>query len=109
MLQESIAWEERESVAAICRGSNFSLIIDESTDVSVSQVLVVMVRYYDEKNCRVTDALLDIVEVDDASASGLYKCVKELLESKEIPLKNIIGFASDNCSIMLGRNNGFQA
>lgn len=109
VLQEGIAWEERENIATICRERNFSLIIDESTDVSVSQVLAVMVRYYDEKKCRVTDALLDIVEVDDASASGLYKCVKELLESKNIPLKNIIGFASDNCSTMLGKNNGFQA
>lgn len=40
----------------------------------------------------------------------LQDCInlKELLESKTIPLENIVGFASDNCSTMLGRNNGFQ-
>lgn len=73
VLQEGIAWEERESVAAICRENYFSLIIDENTDVSVSQVLAVMVRYYDKNKYKVVDALLDIVEVDDASAAGLYK------------------------------------
>ncbi|XP_068211680.1 uncharacterized protein [Palaemon carinicauda] len=102
MLQDGIAWEERRVVAKFCRENYFSLIIDESTDVSVSQVLAVMVRVYDEKKCRVADLLLDFVEVDDASAEGLDKSVKEMLEKEEIPLQNIVGFASDNCSTMLG-------
>lgn len=38
-----------------------------------------MVRFYDEQKCKVTDALLDIVEVEDGTAEGLYKSVKELL------------------------------
>lgn len=68
-----------------------------------------MVRFYDEQKCKVTDALLDIVEVEDGTAEGLYKSVKELLKCKGIPMKNIIGFSSDNCSTMLGANKGFQA
>ncbi|XP_068232164.1 zinc finger BED domain-containing protein 5-like [Palaemon carinicauda] len=91
MLQDGIAWEERQLVAKFCRENYFSLIIDESTDVSVSQVLAVMVRVYDEKKCKVADLLLDFVEVDDASAEGLYKSVKEMLEKEEIPLQNIVG------------------
>ena len=109
ILQDGIAWEERESIANICKESKFSLIIDECTDVSISQVLAVVVRFYDEKKCKVTDALLDVVEVNDGSAEGLYKAVKELLKCKGIPLQNIIGFASDNCSTMLGAHKGFQA
>lgn len=34
--------------------------------------------------------------------------VEELLKNKDIPLSNIIGFDSDNCSTMMGVNNGFQ-
>lgn len=48
-----------------------SLVIDENTDISVSQNLDLMVKYYDNKKCKVTDALLDIIEVD-ASAEHLY-------------------------------------
>lgn len=109
LMRDGIALEEREEIAKICRENVFSLLIDESTDISVSQILAVMVRYFDHRKCKVTDALLDIVEVDDASGEGLFKAVKELLASKDIPLQNIIGFASDNCSAMLGINNGFQA
>ncbi|KAK3885504.1 hypothetical protein Pcinc_010245 [Petrolisthes cinctipes] len=68
-----------------------------------------MVRFYDEEKRRVTDALLDVIEVDDANAESLYKSVKELLQCNEIPLHNIIGFGSDNCSTMLGAHKGFQA
>ena len=109
VMQDGIAWEESHDISKVCQENMFSLIIDESTDISVSQILAVMVRYYDGKKCKVTDALLDIIEVDDASAESLYKAVKTLLSVKMIPVSNIIGFASDNCSTMLGSKSGFQA
>lgn len=68
-----------------------------------------MVRFYDEEKCMVTDVLLDVIEVDDASAEGLYTSVKKLLQSNKMPPHNIVGFASDNCSTMLGAHKGFQA
>lgn len=109
VMRDGIALEEREEIAKICKENAFSLLIDESTDISVSQILAVMVRYFDQKKGKVCDVLLDIVEVQDASGEGLFTAVKNLLASKDIPLQNIIGFASDNCSAMLGTNNGFQA
>ena len=109
VMQDGIAWEESNDISKVCQENMFSLLIDESTDISVSQILAVMVRYYDRKKCKVTDALLDIVQIDDATAENLYKAVKTLLSVKMIPVSNIIGFASDNCSTMLGSRSGFQA
>ena len=94
-MRDGIAYEEREAIAKIWKENVFSLLIDESTDISVSQILAVMVRYYDEKKSKVTDALLDIVEVDNASGEGLFKAVKELLASKDIPLQNINRFSEN--------------
>ena len=68
-----------------------------------------VVRFFDSKKVKVTNALLDNVEVENGSAEGLYKAVKDLLVEKKIPLSNIIGFGSDNCSTMLGNKGGFQA
>ena len=109
VMQDSIAWEEKSEIAKICQENKFSILIDESTDISVSQILAVVVRFFDSKKVKVTDALLDIVEVENGSAKGLYKAVKDLLVEKKIPLSNIIGFGSDNCSTMLGNKGGFQA
>lgn len=109
VLQDGIAWDEYQKIVNICKENKFSLVIDESTDVSVSQNLALVIRFYDKDRSKVTDAFLDTVEVDDGSAKGLYSAVKKVFNSKEIPMNNIIGFASDNCSTMLGANNGFQA
>lgn len=68
-----------------------------------------MVRFCNEEKGKVTDALLDVVEVEDVIAVGLYESVKHLLKNKEVPLDNSIGFVSDNCSTMQGVNKGFQA
>jgi len=107
VIQYGIAHEEKRSLASICQDTMFSLIIDESTDVSVEQILAVMVRFFHDS--KVFDALLDVVVVDDATARGLYKSVKDLLASKAIPFRNILGFASDNCSTTMGEKSGFQA
>lgn len=66
-----------------------------------------MVRFYESKKCKVTDALLDTIEVDEGSAECLYKSVKRMSE-KHIPFTNIIGFSGDNCSTMLGTKHGFH-
>ncbi|KAK3888573.1 hypothetical protein Pcinc_007425 [Petrolisthes cinctipes] len=81
----------------------------DSNIAKVSQVPALMVRFYDGHKLKVVDVLLDTVEVEDASASGLYNTVKEVFESRQIPMRNILGFASDNCFTMLGARNGFQA
>ena len=106
VMQEGITWEEVESVSSICRDNKFSIIIDESTDISVSQILAIVVRFY--HNRKVTDALLAAIEVEDSSAESMYATVKGLLQEKSIPLKNIVGFGSDNCSVMMGATTGFQ-
>lgn len=90
IIQEGIAHEERNEVAQICRKQKLSILIDECTDVSVSQVLAVVVRYFDVKTEEVVDALLDTVEVDDGSGEGLYKAVRTLLEERGIPLTKLI-------------------
>ena len=73
-LQEGIAREELESLSAIYKENKFSLIIDESTDISVSQILTILISYCFQRKVR--DALLTVVEVDDGCAEGLYIAVK---------------------------------
>lgn len=108
-MQEGTAHKEREDLSEICRKQKFSIVIDESTDISVAQILAVMVRFLDETKFKVADALLDTVEVGDETGQGLYTTVKDLLHKRGIPLNNVIGFASDNCATIMGSKCGFQA
>ena len=49
VMQEGIAWEEVETVSSICGDNKFSIIIDGSTAISVSQILAVVVRFYNNR------------------------------------------------------------
>jgi Domain of unknown function (DUF4371) len=108
LLQDGLAHNQRENIVSKCKERKFSVLIDESTDISVSQILAVVVRFFDEQSSTVVDALFDLVEVENGTAGGLYKSFKDLMMSNNIPLANIIGFASDNCATMMGQHNGFQ-
>ncbi|GFN95610.1 hypothetical protein PoB_002211600 [Plakobranchus ocellatus] len=46
-IQDGIAFHEKMNITDICRNQKFSIIIDESTDISVTQVLAIVCRYFD--------------------------------------------------------------
>ena len=98
VMQDGIAFHEKQIVANICKGNRFFILIDESTDISVNHILAVVVRYFDPNKHDVQDFLLDTVAVEDGTAKELYQAVKFLLENHNILFDNIVGFGSDNCS-----------
>lgn len=108
IIQDGIAYHEKLELNEVCRKQKFSLIIDESTDVSVTQVLAIVIRYFDLIKLDVVDALLDTVVVENGSAAGLFNAVQTVFQERNIPFSNVIGFGSDNCSTMLGKKSGFQ-
>lgn len=90
----------------ILRRKHFSIIVDESTDLSIIKYLVIIVRYFCDKQQKPVEEYLGMPVVTDATAIGLKKLILDHLESRGVPKTNIIGFASDNASVMLGREAG---
>ena len=110
-MQDGIAFHEKLEVTNICKESKFLTIIDESTDISVTQILAVVVRYFDSNKHDVIDALhalLDTIEVENGTAQHLYQAVKCLLKKRGIFFENIVGFGSDNCSTMMSERSDFK-
>lgn len=83
----------------------FSTVIDETTDVSVEKKLAVMIQYYDFKIGRLVVDLLDMVECLDGRAVTLTEKVLDLMKSRKIDLKMMVGFCADTCNAMFGVNN----
>lgn len=50
-------------------------------------------------------SFLDLVEVYDSSASGLFNALKKCLIEKNIPLQNVVSFCSDTTNVMMGTNH----
>ncbi|KAI5693873.1 hypothetical protein M8J75_007087 [Diaphorina citri] len=86
-----------------------NVLINESTDISSVKSLAIVVRYYDEELEYVNDAFLTSIDIKDASSQGLCDAIIQFFTSAGIPLAKMLGFAADNCSVMMGQHRGLQA
>lgn len=68
------------------------LVMDETTDVSVTKQCAFTIIYYPDNN-KVTISFFEMFEVSDAE--GLYPLLKNSL----IPLINQVGFSSDTTNV----------
>lgn len=88
--------------------TKYSIIIDETTDISVMKHLVIITRYYDINENKVNDKFLSLVELSKSSSDEILQKIIDTFEKLAIPLENCIGFSSDNASVMVGSVNGVR-
>lgn len=103
---------EKVDLCADLKSQKFSVLIDESTDISSIKTMCVVVRYYDPKIGRVVSRFWDLIDLfgdgnvdHTTTAKRLFEVVIKSFEDSCIPLKNIVGFGSDGCNTMMGCNN----
>ncbi|CAH1153894.1 unnamed protein product [Phaedon cochleariae] len=96
----------KETIADI-KENYFSIIIDETTELASQKSMVVIFRYW--KEGKVTDRLLDLIEVHSATGESLFNTIKSIMDRNGIPYGKIIGFAADNASTMMRVWQGVQA
>jgi hypothetical protein len=73
----------QQEIAHDLQKSMFSIIIDETTDISTKKSLIFIVRYW--KDGCVQDRIFDLIEVKDSSAQSIFDSIKNLLDKKHIP------------------------
>jgi len=94
----------KDSLENDLRNYRFSLIIDESTDMTKKKFLAIMVQYLHPSE-GVLCKLHSFKECSiDASAEALFKIVDEEILKKDFS-KNLIGYVSDGAPVMNGMNN----
>ena len=103
IVHQGVGLFHAKELVEILRKKQFSIIPDETTDVSTAKQLAMCVMYVDD-DVNPVNRFLDIVEATDTGAKGLYQSMKTSLEEKSIPLSNIIGYSSDTCYVMFGEN-----
>ena len=102
-----------EDLCEIIKKQKFSIIVDESTDLSNKKSLVIVVRHLDlngvdrEDSFPVRDSFLRLIEVQQCTAEDIYRAITKLLfQEIGAPKANLIGFAADNASVMMGEQGG---
>ena len=86
--------------------SFYSLIIDESTDISQEKLLAVCIRYFSKSNCKIISSFLGFVILKGECTSDVIgNGIVEMLQKYKLSLKKLIGIGVDGCSTVVGTNH----
>lgn len=86
--------------------SYYSLIIDESTDISVTKFLAISIIYHSVTKSRIMTTFLNLCTLEVCTADGIVAAVKSTLMEYCLKLERMRGVGTDNASVMTGINNG---
>lgn len=89
--------------------SKYSLLIDESTDISVLKYLGIGINYFSKLLNKIVTTFLSLEELTECTAIAIVDAVKNSLKKFDLKLNNLIGIGSDNASVMVGVNTGVHA
>ncbi|KAH6937588.1 hypothetical protein HPB50_001868 [Hyalomma asiaticum] len=65
-----------ETLARDLSTKSFSILVDETTDISVKKLVCISVRYYSDIVKKVVSTFLDMKEISDGRAESIYETVK---------------------------------
>lgn len=86
----------------------FSVLIDESRDISVKEQMAVVIRYVNKKGC-IIEHFLGVVHVPDTTAQTLKNALDSLFCKHNLSIANLRGQGYDGASNMSGDINGLQS
>lgn len=100
MILNKIASEVKESVY-------FSVMADETKDISKTEQFSVVVRYYFQGELK--ERFLGFTPLTDLDSTSLFLHIKSILFKSKIDILNCIAQTYDGASVMRGHINGVQA
>lgn len=87
----------------------FTVLADETTDISRIEQFSLCIRYVDLELYVVREDFLAFVPVCDVTGAGLAKTIKDQLQNLGLDLQNLRGQGYDGAAAMRGVFNGVQA
>ncbi|XP_029443390.1 uncharacterized protein LOC115083609 [Rhinatrema bivittatum] len=83
----------------------YSLIVDESTDVSSTKQLCVVVRYFSRALNRMVSTFLGLIDLESETADGIASSVLGFLKKLNLDFSKCIGIGTDGCNVMIGTHD----
>nr|CAI5828883.1 unnamed protein product [Callosobruchus analis] len=87
----------------------YSILADETADVSGKEQLSIGVRFYDESKSKIREEFVGFVELKAQNASAIAEAIDNFLISSNLSKEDCVGFGFDGCSTMAGKEGGVQA
>ncbi|XP_053392615.1 zinc finger protein 862-like [Mercenaria mercenaria] len=104
-IQDIIADNYKKDLITEINTSNFyALLLDESTDITVSKRLSICVRYV--RNGQAVTSFLASTEIPDGCAYTIVESVHKVITSLGLDLTKCVSLATDGASVMTGKKTG---
>ncbi|XP_069700787.1 52 kDa repressor of the inhibitor of the protein kinase-like [Periplaneta americana] len=100
---------EKKIVEEVNQSKYFSILVDETTDISSNEQLSLCVRFVDREKCYLYEEFLRFVVVQDLSGEALSKVVLSELWDLGLDIPNLRGQGYDGGANMSGKFRGVQA
>ncbi|XP_043276026.1 zinc finger protein 862-like [Venturia canescens] len=110
IINKVVSVHESQRIIENLQKTKFSVYVDETSDITGDKWMTLMVRYVNPETILVKTELLQLIHVNavDCSAEALFKEFSDALAENKVPFDNIISFACDNASVMVGDKNSFK-
>lgn len=79
----------------------YSIIVDETTDVSTTKQCAIVVVFCDN-GLNIKTRFFQTIELKESDANSIYNCIIETFEKNNLSLNNLVGFSSDTTNVMFG-------
>lgn len=87
----------------------YSVLADETADISGTEQLSIGMRYFDEETQEVQEMFVGFIELKDLDAKSIAHSIDEFLTKEDLNINKCVGFGFDGCSTMSGKDGGVQA
>lgn len=104
----AVASETTNAIIRDLESGLFSILVDESRDVSVKEQMAIVLRYVD-KSGQVIEHYLSIVHVMDTTALKLKEATDSLFSKHGLYIASLHGQGYDGASNMRGEYNGLKS
>lgn len=99
----------RENLTNDIKASNaYSILADESADISGKEQLSIGIRFYDCKENNVREEYMGFVEIEKMDAKTIAHEINKFITSLNIDVNKCVGQGYDGCATMAGKDGGVQ-
>lgn len=87
----------------------FSIMADETADISGKEQMSIGVRYFDEMTMDIKEEFLGFTELKNLNSETIASSILQFSYEVGLNMNKLVGLGFDGCSTMAGKENGVQA